>query len=360
MDAHRRVAPSRFICSRPSSSSCSRRPWEGLAHREADLLAPVVDALPLRRRCRSGRGRRRGPPGSGGRCEARGPSGRARPARSGPRRAAETAAGAAGRASRSRGRGRRRAMGHYRGGESCLRRRRARSRPARAANVAAACRAMKNMGLARLRLVAPPPDLAEPEARALAYGAWDVLDAATRHDSLQEAIGASTLVVRDLRTARPRGLVAAPPGPRGWRSSRRRASEPGVRAGGHRASQRRARPLPSARAHPHRPRPALAEPRPGGPLLAYEIRLAAVRRGATGPEPLASQAEVEAALQELREGLVGIGYLNPQNPDAILAELRRLLARARPSPREVDLLRGLGRQARWAARSIARRRGPSG
>jgi TrmH family RNA methyltransferase len=95
-------------------------------------------------------------------------------------------------------------------------------------------------------------------------------------------------------------------------------------------------------------------------LLAYEIRLAAGGEEPPAPEPLASQAEVEAALQELREGLVGIGYLNPQNPDAILAELRRLLARARPSPREVDLLRGLGRQARWAARSIARRRGPSG
>jgi tRNA C32,U32 (ribose-2'-O)-methylase TrmJ len=39
--------------------------------------------------------------------------------------------------------------------------------------------------------------------------------------------------------------------------------------------------------------------------------------------------------------------------------LRRLLARARPSPREVGLLRGLARQARWAARSIARRREPS-
>ena len=51
-------------------------------------------------------------------------------------------------------------------------------RPARPANVAAACRAMKNMGLGSLVLVEAEP-VAEP-ARALAYGAWDVLDGA-RH-----------------------------------------------------------------------------------------------------------------------------------------------------------------------------------
>ena len=39
-------------------------------------------------------------------------------------------------------------------------------RPARAGNVAAACRAMKNMGLTRLVLVAPPADLETAEARA--------------------------------------------------------------------------------------------------------------------------------------------------------------------------------------------------
>jgi TrmH family RNA methyltransferase len=94
-------------------------------------------------------------------------------------------------------------------------------------------------------------------------------------------------------------------------------------------------------------------------LVVYEIRLSAGSVEPTPCAPLASQAQVEAALRELREGLVGIGYLNPQNPDAILTELRRMLARARPSPREVDLLRGLARQARWAAQTIARRRAPS-
>src|SRR3989442_13722953 len=67
-------------------------------------------------------------------------------------------------------------------------------RPARPANVAAACRAMKNMGLGRLRIVGPPPGLADPEVRSLAYGAWDLLDAARPAASLLEAVGDAPLV----------------------------------------------------------------------------------------------------------------------------------------------------------------------
>ena len=68
-------------------------------------------------------------------------------------------------------------------------------RPARPANVAAACRAMKNMGLRRLAMVEPPPGLADRDTRAPAYGAWDVLDAARVAPTLAEAVADSNLVV---------------------------------------------------------------------------------------------------------------------------------------------------------------------
>ena len=45
-------------------------------------------------------------------------------------------------------------------------------RPRNPANVAAACRALKNMGLGSVRLVGDDPGLGRPEARNLAYGAW--------------------------------------------------------------------------------------------------------------------------------------------------------------------------------------------
>ena len=80
-------------------------------------------------------------------------------------------------------------------------------RPYRAANVAAACRALKNMGLARLTLVGAPGDLGEPAARALAYGAWDVLDAARHARSLGEAVAECTVVARSLLSLRLRVLA---------------------------------------------------------------------------------------------------------------------------------------------------------
>jgi tRNA (cytidine32/uridine32-2'-O)-methyltransferase len=233
-------------------------------------------------------------------------------------------------------------------------------RPSRAANVAAASRAMKNMGLAHLKLVGAPEGLHEPGARALAYGAWDLLDAATRHDSLEAAVGPSTLVVGT--SGRPSSAAWSP---------RRLAEECGARAGGGRvslvfgpeSSGLRNDELGLCHLLVHIPTDA-AQPSlnlaQAVLLLAYEIRLAAMAGEPPTRGRLASAAEVEAALHDLREGLVGIGYLNAQNPEVILSELRRLLARAQPTPRDVTLLRGLARQARWAARSIARRRGPSG
>ena len=96
-------------------------------------------------------------------------------------------------------------------------------------------------------------------------------------------------------------------------------------------------------------------------LLAYELRLAFLAGSAppAAAEMQASAGEVEQAIAELREGLVEIGYLDAQNPDHVLAELRGLVTRAHPTPREVLLLRGLARQATWAGR-IARGRASTG
>jgi tRNA/rRNA methyltransferase len=71
-------------------------------------------------------------------------------------------------------------------------------------------------------------------------------------------------------------------------------------------------------------------------------------------EAAATAGELEAALADFRAASLGIGYLNPQSPDRLLAEWRRLFARAGPTRREVTLLRGLARQMAFAAGAIAR------
>jgi tRNA (cytidine32/uridine32-2'-O)-methyltransferase len=225
-------------------------------------------------------------------------------------------------------------------------------RPRRAGNVAAACRAMKNMGLGSLWLVGPPAGLEEREARALAYGAWDVLDGARRAASLLEAVSGSALVVgtsgREAQGA--------------W-SPRRLAAEAGARAGDGRASVvfgPEASGLTGAelalcheRVHvptdPAQPSLNLAQ---AVLIVAYELRLAALAEAAApppeGPSERASAGEIEEMVQELRSALLEVGYLDPANPDRILTELRRLFARSLPTPREVLLLRGLAHQVRWA------------
>jgi len=228
-------------------------------------------------------------------------------------------------------------------------------RPRQPANVAAACRAMKNMGLKHLRLVSPPEGLERPEARALAYGAWDILDGALRLPGLKEAVADAALVVG----TSGRKLTGA------W-SPFRLASEGSLKAGGGRIcivfgpessglSQEEldlCDPIVHIPADPAHPSLNLAQ---AVLLIAYEIRLWATPAEAVAPDERASAGEVQEAFEGLRRGLLAIEYLHEQS-DAVLVELRRLILRAGPTARETTLLRGLARQLEWAGRRIARRR----
>lgn len=94
-------------------------------------------------------------------------------------------------------------------------------------------------------------------------------------------------------------------------------------------------------------------------VIAYEAAMAAgadSTEAAVAPGDAPARHEtVEAFWARARAVLSGAGYLNPQNPDAILAEWRRLLARAEPTQREAELLAA-------AARSLERMlgSGPAG
>src|ERR1043165_8800697 len=74
-------------------------------------------------------------------------------------------------------------------------------RPSHPGNIGAAARAMKTMGLADLRLVAPEKFPAK-EADWMATGGVDVLQAATLHHTLEEAI--KDCVAAFALSARPR------------------------------------------------------------------------------------------------------------------------------------------------------------
>jgi TrmH family RNA methyltransferase len=232
-------------------------------------------------------------------------------------------------------------------------------RPWRAPNVAATCRAMKNMGLSRLVIVDPPEGLERPEARALAYGAWDVLDGAVTAATLSDAVRACTLVVGT--SARPAADTWTP---------RRLAAEAGTRAAPGRLAlvfgpestglRKDELALCHVRVHipSHASQPSLNLAQ-AVLVLAYELFVSETEAPPPSDVPRATAGEIEDALADLREALLGVGYLNPDNPDLLLAELRAMIVRAAPTPREVLLLRGMARQVQWAAR-VARGGGSSG
>ncbi len=61
---------------------------------------------------------------------------------------------------------------------------------------------------------------------------------------------------------------------------------------------------------------------------------------------------MEEALDALAEALLAIGYLNPENPGAILAELRRHAGPRATHAARGGALRGMARQVEWAAAEI--------
>ena len=78
-------------------------------------------------------------------------------------------------------------------------------RPQMGENIGAAARAMLNFGLERMRVVAARDGWPNPRAVALASGAGRVLDGATHHGSVADAVGDCSMVFAT--TARMRGLV---------------------------------------------------------------------------------------------------------------------------------------------------------
>jgi len=235
-------------------------------------------------------------------------------------------------------------------------------RPSRPANVAASCRAMKNMGIRSLRLVGLRVEQVDADARSLAYGAWDLLDRARTFNDLPAATADATVVVgtsgrADAAAWMPWELAASASQRMG---SGRLALVFGPEASGLGPDELA---LCHARVHiPTHPAQASLNLAQAVLLVSYELFLAGhPEDGGDGRDAptRASAGELETALLELRECLLEVGYLNRENPRPILAELRLLLARAGPTPREIALLRGVARQVRWAAR-VAKDRGGSG
>jgi tRNA/rRNA methyltransferase len=84
-------------------------------------------------------------------------------------------------------------------------------------------------------------------------------------------------------------------------------------------------------------------------ILCYEIRLAAKETSDTVFPRLANRQELEGMYEQLKTILVRIDFINRENPDYWMNNLRRFFNRLPLRGKEVRIIRGICRQIEWYA-----------
>lgn len=212
-------------------------------------------------------------------------------------------------------------------------------------NIGSAARAIKNMGLASLVLVAPK-HFPDPQAQALASGADDVLERARVVATLAEAIG--ECVVAYALSARMREWGPGHLAVREAAGAALKDASSGKIAFvfGNEASGLSNEELLVCQYHvriPADPAWSSINLAQAVQIVAYELRMAATL-GALAEgrvEPQASIADLEGLYGHLEEASIASGFLDPDNPGRLRERWRRLFARARPEREEINILRGL-------------------
>ena len=84
-------------------------------------------------------------------------------------------------------------------------------------------------------------------------------------------------------------------------------------------------------------------------IIAYALHRVGLPTSATPIPKLASRQELDGMYGQLKDILVRINYINPENPDYFMNNLRRFLTRMELRAREVSIIRGIIRQVNWYA-----------
>ncbi len=253
------------------------------------------------------------------------------------------------------------------------------------ANIGAAARAMKTMGLSHLTLV-DPKIFPSPDATALSAGASDILDCATVVDTLEDAIADCVLVFGTSARSRtiPWPLLDV-------RSATKLAIDETIKGDIAIIFGREDRGLTNeelAQAQYHLSIPVNQEygvlnVSAAIQVICYELRMNALARNNLSvepkalkkndieinqmpllghmkwDEPLADQAMMQQFYIHLEAMLTDIDFLDPNNPRLLPLRLRRLFGRIRLDRMEYNLLRGIfGRvqalkQGTWPPKSLS-------
>ncbi len=223
--------------------------------------------------------------------------------------------------------------------------------PTHGGNIGGCARAMKNMGLRQLVLVAPE-EFPSAQASARAAGADDVLAEARVCATLDEAISDCQRVVgssaRERRIAWP---MLAPDQAASMLVEEAAQQQVAVLFGRERTGLTndeldRCQALVNIPANPQFSSLNLAC---AVQVIAYELRRASeagVRAPSADPnyllgEELATHAEVQQFYKHLEQAMQETGFLDPDNPRLLMRRITRLYNRTQMTRNEVNILRGI-------------------
>jgi tRNA/rRNA methyltransferase len=231
--------------------------------------------------------------------------------------------------------------------------------PQNPGNVGMVCRAMKNFGLADLRLVNPCA-LDHPEALKFAVSARDLLSTARSFPTLAAAIEDAPLSVATTRRhgkyrqeiCTPRETVA--------RLGDQLAANRAALVFGREDSGLTTDEVALCRWHATIPTADdcgsvnLAQ---AVLLFCYELHQGLAAKELGSSRHLAATLELEPLFAQMEQTLLKIGFLKPENPAHLMRSFRRIFARAELDSREVAIIRGMLSQVDWATGSFAGKKG---
>jgi TrmH family RNA methyltransferase len=219
-------------------------------------------------------------------------------------------------------------------------------------NIGAVARAMKNMAMTNLCLVAPKI-FPSAEATARAAGSDDILAQAQVYDTLPEAIADCQLVIG--ASARCRTISWPELSPKEC-AEKVMLNEPGQNVAilfGRENSGLKNHELDLCHYllripcnHEYSSLNVAAAVQ----VVCYELYAASglqqpVLVGDKGADPVATKAQMEMFYSHLYEALTDIGFMHPDKSKSIMRRLRRIYNRAQLDTKEIDILRGILRMS---------------
>ena len=90
-------------------------------------------------------------------------------------------------------------------------------------------------------------------------------------------------------------------------------------------------------------------------IVCYEIFMASGEPETPSLPRLANSFELEGMYDHIRNVLMKIGFLNPQNPEHWMMNIRRFLSRLPLRAREVKVIRGVCRQIDWYSEQVEKK-----